>query len=57
MWELSDQEFKTTVKKMLRPPMDKAQHARTDGRWRQREIITNNQKRKKKKWERDEKSL
>ena len=47
---------KTTVKKMLRPPMDKAQHARTDGRWRQREIITKNQKGKKK-WERDEKSL
>ena len=54
MWELSDQEFKTTVKKMLRPPMDKVQHARTDGQRRQRGIITKNQKEKKM---RDEKSL
>ena len=30
MWKLSNQEFKTTVKKMLRALMDKAQHARIE---------------------------
>lgn len=35
--ELPDQEFKTTVNKMLRPPIYKVQHVRTDGQWRKRD--------------------